>query len=159
MKYAKNSPKFVSFKKRYLRGYQYKFLRYGNLGIFFIKSYRIENMHLFDLKKKFKFFLNKSKKDLNNQLWIFINKNYPVSKKPKNSRMGKGKGKFIRLCTILPKNYIFLEFLNINILLLKKIMNYFSLKNNFKISYVQKNNSVIFFKHKNISFFKKYKRL
>jgi ribosomal protein L16/L10AE len=159
MKYSKNTAQFKSFKKRYLTGYTYKSLKYGNLGIYFNQSYRVENMHLFDLKRKFKFFLTKSKKGLNNQLWIFITRNYPISKKPKNSRMGKGKGKFVRLCTRVPKNFVFLEFLNINIILLKKIVHYFSLKNNFKISYLQKNTKSLFFKSKNITFYNKYKRL
>ena len=73
--------------------------------------------------------------------------------------MGKGKGKFVRLCTRVPKNFVFLEFLNINIVLLKKIVSYFSLKNNFKISYLQKNTKDLFFKNKNITFYNKYRRL
>jgi len=73
--------------------------------------------------------------------------------------MGKGKGKFVRLCTRVSKNFVFLEFLNINLVLLKKIIYYFSLKNNFKISYLQKNAKTLFFKNKNITFYNKYKRL
>ena len=72
--------------------------------------------------------------------------------------MGKGKGKFIRLCTRVSKNFIFLEFLNLNFLILKKIINQFSSKNNLKVSYIFKNKSNFFFKNKNIIFFKKYKR-
>ena len=68
MKYSKNTPQFKSFKKRYQTKYKFKQLRYGDLGLYFVNSYRIENMHLFDLKRKFKFFLKKTKKSLNHQL-------------------------------------------------------------------------------------------
>jgi hypothetical protein len=53
--------------------------------------------------------------------------------------MGKGKGKFVRLCTRVPKNFTFLEFLNMNPIVLKKIINYFSIKNNIKFSFLSKN--------------------
>lgn len=139
MKYSKNLSQARSFKKRYPSGYKLKNLKYGTSGVFFNKNYRVENIYLFDLKKKFKFFLTKYKKGLNKQLWIFIKRNYPISKKPKNSRMGKGKGKFVRLCTLVPKNFTFLEFLNMNPIILKKIMTYFSNKNNMKFSFLYKN--------------------
>ena len=73
--------------------------------------------------------------------------------------MGKGKGKFVRLCTRVSKNFIFLEFLNINLFLLRRIIKYFSIKNHLKISFVQNNNKNLFFKNKNASFFNKYRRL
>jgi hypothetical protein len=68
MKFSKNLSQARSFKKRYITGYRYKTLKYGNSGIFFKKNYRIENIYLFDIKKKFKFFLTKYKKGLNHQL-------------------------------------------------------------------------------------------
>jgi hypothetical protein len=36
--------------------------------IFFSKNYSVENVYLFDLKKKFKFFLTKYKKNLNKNI-------------------------------------------------------------------------------------------
>jgi hypothetical protein len=144
MKFSKNLTQVKSFKKRYKCGYKCRKLIYGNIGIFFSKNYSVENVYLFDLKKKFKFFLTKYKKNLNKNIWIFIKKNYPISKKAKNSRMGKGKGKFIRLTTRVLKNSNFLEFLNINPIILKKIMNYCSVKNNFKFSYLFRNNNQSF---------------
>lgn len=144
MKYSKNSTQPKSFKKRSPNGYSTRFLKYGNSGVFFFKNYRIENSYLFDLKKKFKFFLVKQKKGLNNKLWISIIRNHPISKKSKNSRMGKGAGKFLRLCTRVKKNSMFLEFLNMNPLILKKILNYFSKKNNIYFSFIHKNTPRIF---------------
>lgn len=158
MKFSKNLSQVKSFKKRHITGYHYKKLKYGNSGIFFKKNYRIENIYLFDIKKKFKFFITKYKKGFNKQLWIFINRNYPISKKPKNSRMGKGKGKFVRLCSQVPKNFIFLEFLNMNPIILKKIINYFSIKNNIKFSFLHKNINNVVWKKKNINYFKEYRR-
>jgi len=38
--------------------------------------------------------------------------------------MGKGKGIFIRQVIRVPKNKIFLEFSNMNLIFLKKIKNY-----------------------------------
>ena len=49
--------------------------------------------------------------------WFFLTANYPVTKKSKNSRMGKGKGSFLRWQIRVPFNLIFLEF---------KILNYLS---------------------------------
>lgn len=158
MKYSKNSTQPKSFKKRSPNGYSTRYLKYGNSGVFFLKSYRIENIYLFDLKKKFKFFLVKQKKGLNKKLWISIKRNYPISKKSKNSRMGKGVGKFLRLCTRVKKNSMFLEFLNMNPIILKKILNYFSKKNSIYFSFVYKNNSDIFWKKKTITYFKEYNR-
>lgn len=158
MKYAKNQLQPKSFKKRNFNNYVFKRLKFGDCGVIFSKNYRIENIYLFDLKKKFKFFLVQQKKGLNKKLWIFIKKNYPISKKSKNSRMGKGKGKYIRLCTQVFKNSTFLEFLNINPILLKKILSFFSKKNFFIFNYIFKYNTDIFWKKNKINYYKEYKR-
>lgn len=144
MKYLKNQLKLKSFKKRNFNNYNFKSLKFGDYGLTFSKNYRIENIHLFDLKKKFKFFLVQQKKGLNKKLWIFIKKNYPISKKSKNSRMGKGKGKFIRLCTLVFKNSTFLEFLNINPIILRKILFFFKKKNYFDFNLVSKHSQNVY---------------
>jgi ribosomal protein L16/L10AE len=158
MKYSKNPSQLKSFKKRTNNGYMFRYLRYGNTGVFFSKNNRIENIYLFDLKKKFKFFLVKQKKGFNKRLWIFIQRNYPISKKSKNSRMGKGVGKFLRLCTRVKKNSTFLEFLNINPVILKKVLHYFSKKTNIHFNFIYKNNNNVFWKKKQITYFKEYNR-
>ena len=59
MKCSKNFLKLKSFKKRYKLNYNYKLLSYGSTGVYFLKNSIIENIYLFDLKRKFKVFLNK----------------------------------------------------------------------------------------------------
>ena len=121
MRFNKNSYKPVSFKKRYNTGYLISKLKYGDSGLRLVKTYNIEYIYIVNLKKKIKFFLNWKKKFFNRNLWIFLKGNTPISKKSKNSRMGKGKGSFLRLSCRLKKNFIFLEFLNLNLILLNRI--------------------------------------
>lgn len=40
---------------------------------------------------------------------MFLRPNYVITKKPKNARMGKGKGMFIRWCSILPGGFMLIE--------------------------------------------------
>ncbi len=156
MRFSLKSYKPVSFKKRYSSGYTFNNLRYGNLGLKFLKSYNIEHIYMLELKKKLKFFLNLKKKIFNRNLWIFFKSNLPISKKSKNSRMGKGKGSFLRLSCRIKKNTIFLEFLNLNYLILNKIILLFKKKNCLKIKVLKKNNINIFFKKHNICYYNVY---
>lgn len=158
MKFNKKSFKAVSFKKRYRTGYDYSKLKYGNVGLKFLKEYNIEYVYLFELKRKLKFFLTLRKKIFNNNLWIFLQGNSPVSKKSKNSRMGKGKGSFLRLSCRVKKNMIFMEFLNLNFLILNKITLFFRKKNNLKVKIIKKDNFSIVFKKKNICYYNVYKQ-
>lgn len=57
------------------------------------------------------------------QIWVFLKPNYPISKKSKNSRMGKGKGVFLRWVTKLNRGFILFEFRGINIYRLSKFNN------------------------------------
>jgi hypothetical protein len=68
MKFDKKSFKAVSFKKRYKTGYTFSKLRYGNIGLKFLKSYNLEYIYLFELKRKLKFFLTLRKKLFNRNL-------------------------------------------------------------------------------------------
>ena len=43
-------------------------------------------------------------------LWVFWKANYPLTKKSKNSRMGKGKGVFLRWSIRLPMHFKLFEF-------------------------------------------------
>lgn len=158
MKFDKKSFKPVSFKKRYRTGYDYSKLKYGNVGLKFLKEYNIEYIYLFELKRKLKFFLTLRKKIFNNNLWIFLQGNSPVSKKSKNSRMGKGKGSFLRLSCRVKKNMIFMEFLNLNFIILNKITLFFKKKNNLKVRIIKKDNFNIIFKKKNICYYNVYKQ-
>jgi ribosomal protein L16/L10AE len=148
-----------SFKKRYKNknfntGINIKF---GISALKFCKNYIIENSYLLFLKKKIKIFFKKRKrKDL--KIWFFLSKNFPISQKSKNSRMGKGKGIFIRQVIRVPKNKIFLEFSNMNLIFLKKIRTSLKKKNNLLTLIIFKKNLPIFCNNKDISFYNFYKR-
>ena len=158
--YAKKEINEVSsFKKRYKnKNFNTKIkIRFGISALKFCKNYIIESSYLSFLKKKIKFFFKKRKrKDL--MVWFFLSKNFPISQKSKNSRMGKGKGIFIRTVTRVSKNKIFLEFSNMNIILLKKISNIFKKKNNVITKIIFKKNFKIFCFKRDISFYNFYKR-
>jgi ribosomal protein L16/L10AE len=73
------------------------------------------------LKKYYGFKKSKVKK-----VWLFLHKNYPLTKKSKNARMGKGKGTIARYCSRVLQNHNLFEFsgFNINELIsLRKIFN------------------------------------
>ena len=72
--------------------------------------------------------------------------------------MGKGKGIFIRQVIRVPKNKIFLEFSNMNLIFLKKIRISFKKKNNLLTLIIFKKNMPIFCNNKDISFYNFYKR-
>ena len=72
--------------------------------------------------------------------------------------MGKGKGIFIRKVIRVPKNKIFLEFSNMNLIFLKKICKNFKKKNNLLTLIIFKKNFPIFCNNKDISFYNFYKR-
>jgi ribosomal protein L16/L10AE len=72
------------------------------VGFYYVKIRRLLKLIL---KRRKKF--NKFKK---RKVWVFLKPNQPISKKSKNSRMGKGKGSFLRWVTRLPRGFILMEF-------------------------------------------------
>jgi ribosomal protein L16/L10AE len=110
------------FKKRKnLKKEDYFKLKFGNVGFFFNKDCRFEFIYLSLLKKILKnlnFLKFKIRKF--NKIWIFVNKNYPISTKSKNSRMGKGKGSFLRWTFRLARFSTFLELASLDFLKIKK---------------------------------------
>jgi len=144
------------FKKRRPAGYLKTKLDFGNLGLKFDKNYTFEKLHLLFLKKKLKFFLKKKLKNQN--MWFFLIENFSVFKKGKNSRMGKGKGIFQRKSYMVKKNKKFLEFLNLNVLFLKKISYFFKKFSNLKTSTVIPYKQGLIFYKTNLSFYKLYYR-
>jgi ribosomal protein L16/L10AE len=63
------------------------------------------------------------KKNNTCKIWVFLKPNYPISKKSKNSRMGKGVGSFLRWATQLNPNFVLLKTYNLNHIRLIKIKN------------------------------------
>jgi len=105
----------VSFKQRNHVYKNFSKLTFGNLGFFFIKNFRFEYLYFLFFKKLLKL-LNKNKFASFNKFffWFFLKGNFPLTKKSKNARMGKGKGVFSRWVIILANNFFFLEFLTYN---------------------------------------------
>jgi len=113
----------VSFKKRNLKKRKKLNLKFGNIGFFNNKQYQFEFIY-FQIIKRFLKFFYKFKYNNNNyfQIWLNLKPNFPISKKSKNSRMGKGKGSFLRWLVKLPINFVILEFNNINEIRLRKLL-------------------------------------
>lgn len=66
---------------------------------------RFEFVYFIFFRRWLKFFFKKTKKRRKNiSCKICLVSNYWLSKKPKNSRMGKGKGTFLRHCFLIKKN-------------------------------------------------------
>lgn len=139
--YDKKYPNKILQKKRFFLKTKYPRLRFGNIGIVTAQPLRFEFIYLFFLRKFLKKTIKKKKNFFSERkIWFFIRPNQVLTKKGKNSRMGKGKGAFVRWCSLLPKGFIFLEFNNIATI---KIIKYTKkLENKFKIKL-----SVIFLKN------------
>lgn len=72
--------------------------------------------------------------------------------------MGKGKGSLLRMSCRVKKNTIFMEFLNLNYIILQKIVLHFRIKNNLNVQILKKDDFNIFFKKKNLCYYKIYKQ-
>jgi ribosomal protein L16/L10AE len=151
-----------SFKKRYSIGYKLPNLKFGDFSFTLDKSYNIEYIYLYNFKKSLKkYFL--FKKSISKKVWLFLHKNYPLTKKSKNARMGKGKGALARYCVRTFQNHNLFEFIGFNLkdlIKLKKIFNKkvsipVTIYSNFFLNtyYVLNRNNC-----ENDLFFKKYKK-
>jgi len=129
----------VSFKGRNRRKVKKVNLIYGNIGFVILQNIQFEYAYFYLIKKYLKYFF-KFKYALGNyfKIWIFLKGNYPVSKKSKNSRMGKGKGAFNRWIIKLNQGHTIMEFSNINIIRLKKLNKYWSKMLKFNLLLVKK---------------------
>jgi ribosomal protein L16/L10AE len=89
------------------------------------------------LLKKFKF-KRKIYVEHHRKFWFCLKKNYTLSKKSKNARMGKGKGKFLRWSLLVPRNAILLEFMGWQINVIKYICRKFNKKTFLNVSVFSK---------------------
>jgi len=117
----------VSFKSRNKRKIKKVKLNYGNLGFIILKSVQFEYAYFYLIRRYLKYFF-KFKYALGNyfKIWVFLKGNYPVSKKSKNSRMGKGKGAFNRWIIKLNQGHVLMEFHNVDTIRLKKLNKYWN---------------------------------
>lgn len=86
-------------KSRRPQGFTHIRYYYEGVYLFFHKNYRIEFKYITMLKRFLKKLRRrglKQQKLLVYRLYVSLSQNYLLSKKSKNSRMGKGKGSFIR---------------------------------------------------------------
>ncbi len=159
MRFNIKNQETTSFKKRYSIGYKLPSLNFGDFSFTLLKSYNIEYIYLYNFKKSLKKYYN-FKKSTTKKVWLFLHKNYPLTKKSKNARMGKGKGALSRYCSRTYKNHSLFEFIGFNLrelLILKKIFNK-------KVRIPTKITSTFFLnkqynyysKNENFFFFKKY---
>lgn len=117
----------VSFKSRNKRSIKKVKLSYGNSGFVVLKSIQFEYAYFYLIRRFLKYFF-KFKYSLDNyfKIWVFLKANFPVSQKSKNSRMGKGKGAFVRWMIKVNQGSTLLEFNNISNIRLKKLSNYWN---------------------------------
>ena len=149
----------VSFKKRYIIGFKKKKLIFGDFSIFLCKSYNVEYIYLYNFKRSLKKYYNFKKNNIK-KVWLFLHKNYPLTKKSKNSRMGKGKGSFVRFCSRVLQNHSILEFSGFNILEVLLLKKNFQKKINIPLKvggfFLKKTNTVFYGKNEFFFIKKKY---
>lgn len=86
---------------------------------------RFEFIYFFFIKKYFKkicLSLNLKKR----KVFFFCTQNYPLTKKAKNSRMGSGKGYFLRWVFLLKKNSTIIKSYNIPFITLQRITKWWN---------------------------------
>ena len=90
----------------------------------------------FNIFRKFLKNLIKTKNSfiLKKNYWIFLKLNTPITKKSKNSRMGKGKGGLYKWIIRLSKGFKLIEFNNINKNRLNKLTKVWSKKINIQLA-------------------------
>nr|NP_049590.1 ribosomal protein L16 [Tetrahymena pyriformis]AAD41935.1 ribosomal protein L16 [Tetrahymena pyriformis] len=136
-----SNTKQVSFKLRnFKKSINSRFV-FGNSMILLYKNTKFEAIY-YELFRKFIKIIVK-KKNVNNifkNYWIFLRMNTPLTKKSKNSRMGKGKGSLYRWAIRLPKNYKLLEFKNINYYRLNHLTKKWSKRIGLPLAFVSKAN-------------------
>lgn len=97
--------------------------------IFFMKSSNVELRYLSILKKllkKVRHGVSKTVRRRSTRLFLSLSKNYSYTKKSKNSRMGKGKGKITRYLIRVPKFKPFIYFNGHYGTSISKVATYFS---------------------------------
>ena len=122
----------VSFKNRNKYKVKKVYLRYGNIGLVIFKNIQFEFIYFYMIKKFLKHFFKFKYSSINYfKIWVTLKANFPVSKKSKNSRMGKGKGSFSRWIIKINQGSVFMEFKNVNYIRIKKLNNYWNKMLNF----------------------------
>ena len=97
MKFKNSSLILKKFKKRFKTKILVPKIVWGDMSFFFKRRYNFELVYFSFINRVLKrFFFKKRNKRFFRKIWFFFKKNFPITKKSKNSRMGKGKGSFLR---------------------------------------------------------------
>lgn len=87
----------------------------GDSCIFFYHSFRFDLIYMRLLRQSLKRSVKKFKRlSLSRRVWLSLRPAYPISKKSKNARMGKGHGSFFRWSIRLYPNTPFISFRGIS---------------------------------------------
>jgi hypothetical protein len=96
----------------------------GDAGFYYFHEFRFELIYLKLLRKWIKRGVRLVKKDSpKRQVWLNFHVNFPLVKKPKNARMGKGKGGFFRWAVRLAPTLMFMEFQGFPQLALRRVLH------------------------------------
>ena len=135
----------IQKKRKYKKNLINK-IKFGDYAFINLKETKIELIQLSFIKKLFKKLMKrrKKKKTKNNnntiyknyKIWVNLLPNYVISRKSKNSRMGKGKGSFERWVIRVRQGFILSEFIGIPKYRLQKIIIKFNKKFNMKLCLV-----------------------
>ena len=97
-----------------------------------LREFRFEIIHFGLLKRSLKRLSKKTKISKifkKKNVWVFWKPNYPLTKKSKNSRMGKGKGAFLRWSFRIPSHFNIFQIIDTtSIYRAPKILKYFKFK-------------------------------
>ena len=137
----------TSFKQRYPKPLKKPKLTYGDTVIFFSKESNFElifyKLILKFLKKNLTFKKKLNKLYFKKSGWLPLRPNIPLTKKAKNSRMGKGKGGFIRWVIRCKIGNTLIETKNISSYRLKKLIFFLKKKTNFQLNFFKKKNKYL----------------
>ena len=130
-----NDNKIICFKNRNKFKKKKFIFIFGSSMIISFKSCRFEPSY-FSIFRKFIKNIVKTKNStiLKKNYWIFLKLNTPITKKSKNSRMGKGKGSLYKWVVRLSSGFKIIEFKDLNSSRLKKLVRAWSKKINIPLT-------------------------
>lgn len=97
---------------------------FGSISFFFLHQVQLEFIYLRLLKRRMRIMLKRrGNRFKNRKIWFNLRGNFPVSKKSKNSRMGKGKGLFLRWVVRIRPFSVFFSFFGFSFYILVKFKN------------------------------------
>lgn len=113
----------VSQKKRTItKRVSTDFKFFGSASFFFLHQIQFEFIYLRLIKRRLRIMLRrKGARYKNRKIWLNLKSNFPVSKKAKNSRMGKGKGVFLRWVVRVRPFSVFFSFFGFSFYVLTKL--------------------------------------